>query len=519
MTSNEVRPFRIRTITAFVDLHPDDFADEVVDDDVNDGNNAKGETLLGVYVKVNKCATILRELETAFMNIGYEVQTLRIATNPFGEWLTTTMTTTEYDGVVDDDDALESTTRGKRRKIDGGCYGEIRRRLSLLDGLLASNDISFCSLGPSTIPNHTTEICPVIVSSSHRFSCSANVDSCDLNAARAASACMIRISKLGDDGYDNDGIDGGDHHVRGGIGNFRFCASSRIDTVPFFPGARSPPVRPTLTSPPDDDDDDDGENDETGGGGECDNRPRTTTTMMMGFAIGLENGGFARMLLEEAKTISEIKRVFNGRLRDELLIVQGVCTSFVSSHHRTRRCDDDDCAVDIRYMGIDTSLNPSLDDGGSVADAIECLGEVCGDFGRYGTMAAASAITTSLQSIPDVLITGYCGLMLPVLEDRRLAELASVISEGGGDSGGGCRLTIDKIMCISSVCGVGVDTVPIPGKVDEDALTSLILDVAALAGRWDKPLSCRVFPVPGKVAGEMTTFDSPYLCNSRIFDF
>ena len=71
---------------------------------------------------------------------------------------------------------------------------------------------------------------------------------------------------------------------------------------------------------------------------------------------------------------------------------------------------------------------------------------------------------------------------------------------------------------MSSVCGVGVDTVPIPGNINADDLTSLILDVAALAGRWNKPLSCRVFPVHGKVAGEMTTFDSPYMCNSRIFD-
>jgi uncharacterized protein (UPF0210 family) len=213
-------------------------------------------------------------------------------------------------------------------------------------------------------------------------------------------------------------------------------------------------------------------------------------------------------------------------MRDELLIIQEVCTSFVAYRRgRARRRDDnddddDDDDIDVRYMGIDTSLNPSLDDGGSVARAIERLEEVRGNFGRAGTMAAASAITTSLQSIPDVLITGYCGLMLPVLEDRRLAELAGMSSEGmDGDVGTGTsRLTIDKILCISSVCGVGVDTVPIPGNVDVDSLTSLILDVAALAGRWNKPLSCRVFPVPGKVAGEMTTFDSPYMCNSRIFD-
>lgn len=157
------------------------------------------------------------------------------------------------------------------------------------------------------------------------------------------------------------------------------------------------------------------------------------------------------------------------------------------------------------------SLNPSLDEGGSVADAIECLDEVRDAFGGTGTLAAAAAITTSLQSIPDIKTTGYRGLMLPVLEDRRLAEIGMATNLND-------RLSIQKLLCISSVCGVGIDTVPIPGNVSLDRLSSLILDVAALAGRWKKPLCCRILPVPGRNAGEETTFDSPYMCNSYVFD-
>ncbi len=134
-----------------------------------------------------------------------------------------------------------------------------------------------------------------------------------------------------------------------------------------------------------------------------------------------------------------------------------------------------------------------------------------GAFGGTGSLAAAAAITTSLQSIPDIKTTGYSGLMLPVLEDRRLAELGMTTNSKD-------RITIQKLLCISSVCGVGIDTVPIPGDVSTDSLSSLILDMAALAGRWNKPLSCRMFPVPGGNVGEETTFDSPYLCNSRVFD-
>ena len=58
---------------------------------------------------------------------------------------------------------------------------------------------------------------------------------------------------------------------------------------------------------------------------------------------------------------------------------------------------------------------------------------------------------------------------------------------------------------------------PITLQSSVEDVSSLLLDTAALACKWDKPLSCRLFPVPGKGAGEMTEFDSPYLINSRVF--
>jgi uncharacterized protein (UPF0210 family) len=47
-------------------------------------------------------------------------------------------------------------------------------------------------------------------------------------------------------------------------------------------------------------------------------------------------------------------------------------------------------------------------------------------------------------------------------------------------------------------------------------LAAILLDVAALAQRLSKPLTARLMPVPGKRAGELTTFDFPYFANSRI---
>jgi len=445
------RPFRIRTITAFVTLHASDF------DEASTATSTTTITTNSLTAKIDKCNDILRTLEKSLIDAGYEVQTVRIATNPFGEWLTPPPKTTS-----------------DNNKIEVG-------RLTKLNELLHAHDINFCSLGPSTNPVHTTDICPLVISMHPgRFSCSANIDAGDIDAACAAARCMHQISSLRKEDVPNNNnpdvtTNAAASHVEGGLGNFRFCAASCVETVPFFPGAKAPP----SSSDPNRD--------------------------SFGFAIGLENGGFARHLLKEASTIRNIKTIFDTKMREELLPIQELCRKFANTATPE---------YPIEYLGIDTSLNPSLDEGGSVADAIECLEEVRGDFGGTGSLAAAAAITTSLQSMPDILITGYSGLMLPVLEDERLAELGNVGSSGGD----GDRLTIQKLLCISSVCGVGIDTVPIPGDVTEDALVSLLLDVAALAGRWNKPLSCRVFPVPGGSAGEETTFDSPYMCNSCIFE-
>jgi uncharacterized protein len=147
-----------------------------------------------------------------------------------------------------------------------------------------------------------------------------------------------------------------------------------------------------------------------------------------------------------------------------------------------------------------------------VAAAMEGLAEVH-RFGGPGTIAAAAAITCALQSLPGIQLTGYCGLMLPVCEDRRLAELAAAPLGDQGDR----PLSIADLLSISSVCGVGVDTVPLAGDVSEGRLVSLLLDVAGLAARWNKPLSCRVLPFEGKQAGDMTDFESPFMVNTKVF--
>jgi uncharacterized protein (UPF0210 family) len=156
----------------------------------------------------------------------------------------------------------------------------------------------------------------------------------------------------------------------------------------------------------------------------------------------------------------------------------------------------------IEYGGTDLTPAPFPADDVSAAGMLEDLG--CGEFGASGTLAAASALTRMLKRMPLEHV-GYSGLMLPVLED----SLLSVRASAG-------LVSVSELLLYSAVCGTGLDTVPLPGDATPHELAAIILDVAAMAVALRKPLSCRLFPVPGKAAGERTEYTSPYLVNGSV---
>ena len=438
--------FKVRTITAFVTFEDSDF-------------ESGGEVLKSKIRDTAGALQVIKgQLETGGgdgngnNNSGYEVQTVRIATNPFPEYLL--------------------GTKSNNGKIDEDIF---RKRFRMMDDCLEEHGIAFVSLGPANCPE-TTKICTQIVGlASGRFSCSVQLQANDTNLAKVAAQTVIDNSKLG-------------NPEDGGLANFRFCVANLGPYVPFFPAAKAATEK-------------------------ADERFRIR------FAIGLENGGLLKDLLrhDADQTVAKIlppkrsslqensESSFAAGFANVVRPLQTICQAVVKDW-------DESMSAPLEYIGLDASFNPSLDDEGSVASAVEVLKEVPMGFGGAGTIAATAAMTTAIQTRLsskednfNILLTGYNGLMLPLCEDQRLAELASA-----------GKLRITDLLNVSSVCGVGIDTVPIPGDANVDELASLYLDVAGLAERWNKPLSCRVFPVPNKQVGDMTTFDSPFLVNSKV---
>jgi hypothetical protein len=235
-----------------------------------------------------------------------------------------------------------------------------------------------------------------------------------------------------------------------GLGNFRFAAAARIPAgTPFFPVAYhhgGPTIAAGLES------------------------AHLVHDAVLDAAHPRDLG---RRLLDAAgPALMGVERILDGIARDER----------------------------VQYLGIDTSPAPLGE--ASIGAALEALANA--PFGDAGTLDACALVTAALKTLP-VRACGYCGLMLPVLEDDVLAARAA---EG--------RFGIRDLLLYSSVCGTGLDVVPIAGDTPTASLERLLLDVAALATRLDKPLSARLLLAPGLAAGDTTDFDSPYLTNSRV---
>ena len=407
---------RIRAITAFISLNKEDFK-----------CYRSGDSISGVREKIKKAEQTLSSVNSAFTSAGFEVQTVRIATNPFGEYLS------------------------PASQVD-----KLKEQLSELNSTLEEVNVNFFAVGPAKTIEEV-DSCPIIVSSSHRISCSAAMRSGnDVMMANKAADCMKNISQLGN-------VIQGDH-VKDGLGNFRFCATACCKSyTPSFPAAMGPSA--------------------------C---SKQEEGIVIPFSIGLENGKLAKELLGQSATADKISTDFTKEMANALYPIQSICESISKS-------------TESIYMGMDTSLNPSLDKNGSVVEAIEQI-ETVERFGGPGSINAAAEITYSLKNLPNIKKVGYCGLMLPVCEDHRLASLATSRD-----------IDTTRLLAISSVCGVGLDTIPVP-DCDAKKLASLILDVSSLSFRYEKSLSCRLLICPGSKEGEQTCFNSPYMCECKIFD-
>jgi len=380
--------FRIRTITA--------------------GVNVRGAT---ETESIEAALGFLKRAKRVVADAGYEVQTLRIATQPFLE------------------------------EVGPRARAEALPAIQALDrGLVAEGVL--LSIGPVLAPDGNDpdfgKWAAELASSTKNVSFTVRVASPERSASprgvTAAGEAMVAIA----------------HSTAGGIGNFRFAAAANVPAgTPFFPVAYH----------------------------------HGSETV----AVGLESPPLLSAAFAGANTLAEAKQRLTTALESRLRPVEQLVRDAARRDERG-------------YGGIDVSPAPGKD--ASIGAAIETLTGV--PFGSASTLAGCAAITDVLKNL-KIKTCGYSGLMLPVLEDPVLAQRAS---EG--------RFTVRDLLLYSTVCGTGLDVVPVRGDVGADQLAALIADVAALSTKLRKPLSARLFPVPGRKVGEVARFNDSYLTDCVV---
>ena len=156
----------------------------------------------------------------------------------------------------------------------------------------------------------------------------------------------------------------------------------------------------------------------------------------------------------------------------------------------------------IQFLGFDFSPAPFPEDWCSLAGAVESIG--LEHIGGIGSLAAVAVIADTLDQ-GNWLRAGFNGMMLPVMEDSVLAQRADQ-----------SLLSVKDLLLYSTVCGTGLDTIPLPGEVTLEQLASILMDVGTLATRLGKPLTARLMPIPGKSTGDPVSFDFAYFAHSRV---
>lgn len=207
--------------------------------------------------------------------------------------------------------------------------------------------------------------------------------------------------------------------------------------------------------------------------------------------------------LEAADEIFTLFQEFNSQTASLQEIKSIIQTRFLEIYQELFTIIEPFCEKSgIEFVGIDFSPAPYPSKEKSIGNALESLGIT--EFGGHGSVFSVGFITQAIQSINCPKI-GFSGFMQPLLEDTTIAQRNN---EG--------KVDLSKLLLYSTMCGLGLDCVPIPGDSSLDAVNRLLMDLGMISMRLNKPLTARLMPIPNKGAKEETSFDFEYFTNSQI---
>ena len=214
----------------------------------------------------------------------------------------------------------------------------------------------------------------------------------------------------------------------------------------------------------------------------------------LSYSIGLESLGYLMDIYYSKKNNSFPKKI--SKFKNELINNLAELNDFLTQNSS------------LEYKGIDSSLAPIPRTNQSIGLLYELLS--VNTLGNFGSLSVTSRLTDLISDafrLSGAKKAGFNGVMFSPLEDDWLAKQSC---EG--------ILTIDSLMLYSTVCGCGLDMIPIQGDIFNETIASLICDVVTLSEKLKKPLGVRVLPIPGKFPNDKTCFNHEFLTDMKIFN-
>jgi uncharacterized protein (UPF0210 family) len=395
---------RVRTITAFV----------TITKDKTTWKNSITQTAKHLGIFMNK-----------IQSLGYTTQSLRIVTNPFGEYLNTE----SQSSILKDMELITEI-------LSSAAMPDVRIRFAIGEAK-SKQEISYI---PALIKHHG-----------------------DL-----ANICInVQADELGVPDYTKtllgaQTIQDIMKQTKDGLGNFNFTVNYNCqEYIPYFPASFH------------------------------------SGNPEVGFVLGFESPDLL---------LHAIQNIPKNLSHNEFLQKSYTAMQEALQYHVDQILpivEDFSYTSKMKFLGIDSSAAPSKDCT-SLVDIFRALGVEY--FGAAGSVQISALLTRVFKSIKNVPLVGFSGLMLAATEDAGLAQDAI---DGKYD--------IRTFLTNSAVCGIGLDTVPIEGNTSIQKIAAIMQDTGTLAYRLKKPLTVRLFPVPGKTEGNITEFTSDDLCNCAVF--
>jgi len=208
------------------------------------------------------------------------------------------------------------------------------------------------------------------------------------------------------------------------------------------------------------------------------------------FAVALEMADEVVDVFEDSHSFEEIQITLKAKFEEIYQKIVPLCETLSKEY-------------DLFFHGIDMSPAPYPKIKQSIGTAIENL-----NFEYFGAPGSLIAVAIIKNAIPMKEKTiGFSGFMPSVLEDYTIAKS---LTEN--------NFNLDTLLLYATMCGTGLDCVPLPGDITIKELFYILLDLCTISLRLKKPLTARLMPIPGKSAGDNVEFDFEYFAPSKVMN-